>query len=240
MNQPSRILSLNIRHGGGLRINKLIDWILAKSADILVIPEYQGNPNGEQLKSALNGAGFQVESLVRLGPRANGVLFASKEPFTPTRLTPPEAPHGELLLGTWPSGLNVIASYFPQLEAKRPFFNACQAKAIELARQSFLLIGDINTGRNDVDIEKGGSLFACKKEFDALSKSGGLVDLWRTQYGEDAREWSWRSRKFGFRLDHAFANAAFKDRFKSIKCYYDHEPRETGITDHSALFVDLV
>jgi exonuclease III len=96
------------------------------------------------------------------------------------------------------------------------------------------LLGDLNTGRNDVDRE-GGTPFACVEQFDALQTRAGLVDLWRAQHGDTARDWTWRSPKNGFRIDHAFGNAAFRERFQGIRCRYDHEPREMKITDHSAL-----
>jgi exonuclease III len=85
-----------------------------------------------------------------------------------------------------------------------------------------------------------GTPFDCVAEFKALP----LVDLWRLEHG-DKRDWTWRSpesatrRSNGFRLDHAFANAAFRERFPNIRCVYDHEPRDMKLTDHSALVLTV-
>src|SRR5205807_1724782 len=98
--------------------------------------------------------------------------------------------------------------------------------------------GDINTGRNDLDIEGGGARFHCADLFEALAAETGLIDLWRTQHG-DRREWTWRSRVNGFRIDHVFANKTFVDHFPAFLCEIDHSPRILGITDHSALIVDI-
>ena len=47
------------------------------------------------------------------------------------------------------------------------------------------------------------------------------------------------SRMNGFRIDHAFGNRPFIERFGPIRCHYDHSPRAMKITDHSALLVEL-
>ena len=109
-------------------------------------------------------------------------------------------------------------------------------EATNSSKIPFILLGDLNTGHNGLDIEGRGAPFYCADLFDALRSNAGLVDLWRAEHGE-RREWTWRSRINGFRIDHAFANAAFVEYFPSIQCFYDHHPRETGLTDHSALLV---
>jgi exodeoxyribonuclease III len=102
-----------------------------------------------------------------------------------------------------------------------------------------LIVGDLNTGRNDCDLEQGAAKFSCEGHFMNLETTSGLTDIWRSQHGASAQEWTWRSPKNGFRIDHAFANEAFRTAFKKIDCYYLHEPRESHVTDHSALVVDL-
>lgn len=41
----------------------------------------------------------------------------------------------------------------------------------------------------------------------------------------------------GFRIDHAFASAQLATRARG--CWSDHTVRELGLSDHSALVVDL-
>jgi exodeoxyribonuclease III len=62
----------------------------------------------------------------------------------------------------------------------------------------------------------------------------GWTDAFRAVHGYGARDRSWMyaNRKFGYRLDHAFARGlAIED------CRYVHPPREAGLSDHSALWV---
>jgi exonuclease III len=137
--------------------------------------------------------------------------------------------------------LRMMAAYFPGAKAKAPFFGVCTAEAESSTSVPFVLLGDLNTGRNDVDKEGNGARFDCADQFKALP----LVDLWRAQHGETAQEWSWYSpqsakrRSNGFRIDHAFANAAFRERFPGTRCFYDHTPRKEKLTDHSALVLSI-
>jgi exodeoxyribonuclease III len=142
-------------------------------------------------------------------------------------------------------GVKVLGCYFPGQLDKIPFFEQCAR--LGATEAPFVLMGDVNTGHNDLDIEGNGEHFYCSGPtrhrnrgpdlFGGLSRETGLIDLWRTRHG-DRQDWTWRSSKNGFRLDHVFANQAFIRRFPEFRCLIDHEPRETGLTDHSAVVLD--
>jgi hypothetical protein len=51
------------------------------------------------------------------------------------------------------SALTLLGCYFPQRMAKAPFFERCAQIAVQETRQPLLMIGDFNTGRNDLEIE---------------------------------------------------------------------------------------
>jgi exonuclease III len=127
---------------------------------------------------------------------------------------------------------------FPQLAEKRPFFDVCLKQATGLAKP-LLLVGDLNTGRNDIDLEQGATKFSRADQFDHLTSRSGMIDLWRKSNGFDAREWTWRSHKSGFRIDHALGNAQLESHSPATACWYDHSPRICGLTDHSALIILL-
>jgi exonuclease III len=125
------------------------------------------------------------------------------------------------------------------LGAKKPFFEVFleQASCVQVP---LLIIGDLNTGRNDIDLEPGAAKFSCADQFIELTKSGGMIDLWRQSNGAEAREWTWRSSKNGFRIDHAFGNKALISSAAAINCSYDPSTRLNGITDHSGLIVEVI
>ena len=235
---------LNIRHGGGRRAQSILEWLARRSPDVIALPEWRNNAPGAVLKAGLESRGFQTATATTNGD--NGVLFAAKSPFASSCVTPLDARLGRpfsaregcggaLLIADF-GDLRILSAYFPGGKLKAAFFEICTAQ-VEASTVPFVLIGDINTGRSDVDVEGTGTPFDCVAEFEALP----LVDLWRAQHGDTAQEWSWRSppspkrRSNGFRIDHAFANAAFRKKFSNIRCFYDHSPREMSITDHSAL-----
>ena len=233
-----RLVSLNIRHGGGSRASSLAGWLLRQSPDFIILPEWRNNEYGHKIACDLQKEGFTVSSVHQEKLTANAILVGAKEPFELTRITPTGAEKGELGLAKFAT-FNLCAAYFPQLNEKAAFFNRCFELAENFNSAPLLIVGDLNTGRNDCDLEQGGVKFSCDGHFVNLETKSGLTDIWRAQHGASAREWTWRSSKNGFRIDHAFANEAFRTAFKKINCFYLHEPRESHVTDHSALVVDL-
>lgn len=230
-----KIASLNIRNGGGTRQRAIADWLIGTDADLIILTEWR--KSSAVLGTALASAGFQQALSLREGVRANGVTVFCREEFVANAVTPLDAQRGELLLARTPS-LEVLGAYFPQLQAKSIFFQSC----VELAANEIapmLLIGDLNTGCNVRDIEPGGARFHCERQFIDLTEMHGLTDLWRKQHGDAARDWTWRSSKNGFRIDHAFANRSFLNAYPKATCRIDHSPRETRISDHSAVIIDL-
>jgi exonuclease III len=105
------------------------------------------------------------------------------------------------------------------------------------------MVGDLNTGNQQRDRVPSSSPYHCSTAFDGLVSEHGLVDLWRLTNGDLAREWTWFSNRGntrnGFRLDHAFATKPFLAAWETA-CRYDHRPRESGWTDHSAMQLSLI
>jgi exodeoxyribonuclease-3 len=230
------VVSLNIRHGGRRRVDTISEWIEAQAADVIVLLEWEDNSAGNDIKQRLEKTGLCVATAVAGPAPSNGILVAAREIIISQRITPEGSDKGELLRVDIASNVRLLAAYFPHYRAKTPFFQACMTEALNSNQIPFLFLGDLNTGRNDLDIEGHGSLFHRADLFEALESQAGLIDLWRAEHGI-RREWTWRSRLNGFRIDHAFANKRFLDRYPSTRCSYDHRTREIGITDHSALIV---
>jgi hypothetical protein len=67
-------------------------------------------------------------------------------------ITPPASSSGDLVLLRL-EGLTILGCYFPQRMAKSPFFERCMEIALKETQQSLVVIGDFNTGRNDLDVE---------------------------------------------------------------------------------------
>lgn len=229
-----RILTLNIRHGGGRRIPAILDYLAACSADLVVLTEYRAGAHGERLEAGLEALGFAFRWRSVTDSGINGVLLASRLEAAPIDLER-DAETGKRLVGCHLGDLSLFGVYFALGAGKRGLYDLIAARSAGWTRSASIIVGDFNTGRHRID--EAGATFALTACFEALESRHGWTDAWRHLHGPDAREFTWLSpRGNGFRLDHAFASSPALARIRTVS--YDHGTRPT-ITDHSALTVDL-
>lgn len=229
------VVTWNIRHGGGTRADRIIDQLRKFSADVLVVTEFRNNAAGERIKEALGSAGY-VTSNPLTPPRLNSVLVASRFPIRaehPLDATMQDQRHLWVVELGW---ISLCAVYMPLGDAK-PVYWLALARAASGDSGPDLYIGDFNTGNNKSDLADGATAFLASEHFDRFG-SGSLKDVWRA-HNPGRREYSWFSARAnnGFRLDHAFANEHFFRRVST--CEYIHEPRTSGLSDHSAMRVSF-
>jgi exonuclease III len=204
----------------------------------VIATEWRNNTAGQIIRNRLTVGGFESIVVTPDVSQRNTVLVAGSGATRSACVTPPNSATGDLASLTSENGVSILGCYFPQGLAKAPFFYRCIEMAKQNAQLPFVMVGDLNTGRNDLDIEGKGAPFHCADLFSELSKTAGLVDLWRARHG-DRQDWTWYSSKYGFRIDHAFGNHAFIEQFPRFECEIDHEPRLSKLTDHSAIILDL-
>ncbi len=189
--------------------------------------------------------------------RRLGVLIASRLPLEPLPgvdgLPWPER-HAAARIG----GVEVHALHAP-ISAK-----AGQVKVITLERVAAaladagpptppaVLVGDLNTPayesregevRSFARTRGGAIREGFDERHDAAElglvpglEAHGWTDAFRAVHGYGARDRSWMyaNRKFGYRIDHAFARGvAVED------CGYVHAWREAGLSDHSAIWAQV-
>jgi exodeoxyribonuclease III len=238
-----RLVSWNIMAGGGGRCAALVDVLTGYDADVLVLQETLP-ARGPDLCHALRSAGYRYGASAPRGPTERGLCVLARRPIRRRRGPPPPQaaiyPRGWLELDVAGAGFRLAAVYGPASGPAVPaFWNAATAWLSRRTHKLFLMLGDYNAGASDVDAER--YRFKAGRAFAELS-AGGLVDLWRRHHG-DRREHTWFSHcqggapGRGFRIDHAFSSAALAGRV--YRCGYDHAVRERGLSDHSALVVDL-
>lgn len=227
-----RILALNIRHGGGNRIEAIARYIGAFHPDVVVLSEFRDNANANLLRAHFGRQGlpfFAAASAVR---NQNSVCIASRIAFI-GRAYPQLGPdHCHRLIAAHFDDLTVYGVYFAQRQAKSTLFDFLLAGPPS-ADPAALLVGDFNTGRHYVD--EAAATFHCARQFELLSR-GPYVDCWRSR-NPDARQFSWFADSGrGFRIDHVFATTPIDARVTSIR--YDRTPLTQAITDHAALIVE--
>lgn len=227
----TKILSWNILHGGGRRMDAILDAIAGHKPDILTLQEVRRGAHEDTLVSGLQQQGFsQIHIPETDDAKENTILIAAREPFDVEGF-PDDGSPTHILRAQF-DGLTAYPLHFPQKKAQVPLFHALLELPVDSAA---LLIGDLNCGIPFEDSDT--KTFANTHLFQRLLVQG-WSDIWRSR-NPDAREFTWISakRKNGFRYDHALATPALDKRISDVQ--YDHEPRITKVSDHSILTVNI-
>jgi exonuclease III len=254
---PTVVLSWNVAG----RVRSVADQAAAVAerddADVVALQEVRASAH-PAWRDALAAAGWRFEHYSAPPPngtpeRRLGVLVASRRPIEPLPgldgLPWPER-HAAVRVG----GLDVHALHAP-ISAKAERVKVVTLEVVAAALRGdgppAVLVGDLNTPAyesREGEVRsfartRGGAL---RDGFDerhdeaerglvpGLAADGAWTDAFRAVHGYGARDRSWMyaNRKFGYRLDHAFARGlAVED------CNYVHDWREAGLSDHSALWV---
>jgi hypothetical protein len=117
-----RILSWNIRRGGGSRLERIQGVIAGHNPDVLVLPEFRNNPAGDALRDWLAKFGHHhIIAPPTEAPAHNTVLLSAREPFVPVHFPELGAKTRRCIAGRF-GRLTILACYFATMEAKRPLF----------------------------------------------------------------------------------------------------------------------
>ena len=122
-----KLLSLNIRQGGGTRIAAICDYLIAHDCDALVISEFRRNAKGDQLIATLKQAGYSQFYHNDTAPRQNTVMVATKKSSSPIAMD--GCSNGWSLIGISWAGLQLVGTYFPQRKDKAGVFNTLETIA---------------------------------------------------------------------------------------------------------------
>ena len=229
-----RVLTWNIRAGGGSRIQAIGAALAEQDADVLVLTEHRDGPATPALRAELERLGYRWMT-AHTPPRGrNGVLIAARRKLR--EIGPLTAAVAEpwRLLDVAVGGIRLTGVYMPNLRAKIPYWQALISALRGRTEDSALAIGDFNTCRAYLD--EAGATDVTSGFLDEV-QAAGFRDVWRDRNPE-LREFSWFShRQNGFRIDHAFFSPRLAGRVRGIG--YAHGAREAGVSDHSILVVDV-
>jgi exonuclease III len=198
-------------------------------------------------------AGYRV-ALSPLDTRRHGVLLATRAPHDPLPGRLP-VPWPESAVSVSVDGIEVHCVHVPNAANGwiKPQTLAAVRLGLEESDAPQILCGDLNTPRRET---RDGEVlsFACDSRgrlrpergepWDAAERSVvpgladvGFRDAFRSLHGYADREISWAYPRFGggYRLDHVFCSP----HLQPVTAIYHHDWRESGLSDHSALEVDL-
>lgn len=244
-----RILALNLRAGGNaVGIPQVVRRAAHLDIETAVFSEYRDNAAGALLRAELRKIGLGNQAYT--ASRGNGVLIASAEPFealaNPFGLSDDEYPHAVLLARF--EHLQMYGAYLPGQDRKRVHLRCLIAAAgrHNEAGDKAMCIGDLNSGRNETDIEinlRSGRLLDWFSTADLYAQlEAEWTEAWAYLH-PDEYDFSWqpyrreRGPGGGWRIDKAFLSPALLPSLVSAE--YDHVFRLDGLSDHSGLAVDL-
>lgn len=244
-----RLLTWNIRHGGGTRLSRIVEELAAYDADVIALTEYRAGP-GKELRGELFERGWPHVETTYPTESENGIAVFSRTPLLRMRVCPVAPEHSMRWLdvdlpeyGFGVCVLHIMAAGSSKKHAlniaKVRFWEAVLSAAEARLHEPFLLVGDWNTGAHRLD--ETGKTFVCAEHFGNLS-TRGWTDAWR-HHNPGTTECTWYStlkggaRGNGFRIDHCFATPTLLPRITS--CRYSHAEREAGISDHSIAIVEV-
>jgi exodeoxyribonuclease-3 len=251
-NAAVRVLAVNVRAGGsGSLIDRIADRCVRHDPDVVVIAEFRDNAVGARLSTLLERGGLPHQAGTH-GHRGNGVLIAAGEPFrsirNPFGLDDSDYPNA--ILEARFETLRVFGAYLPGQDRKRVHLRCLIALARQCddAKVKALAIGDFNSGRNETDIETNLGGARQVDEFSTADLYRELEDHWTEAWLHQhpgQLDFSWYpfrknpgpKRRNGWRIDKAFVSRALLPDVRDAE--YDHGFRAEGLTDHSALIVDL-
>ena len=220
-------------------------------SDVAVFSEYRHTRAGDLLRRELQRVGLGHQAFTP-AIRGNGVLIAAAMPFEPLPnpfgLGDDEYPNAVLLARF--QGLHVYGAYLPGQDRKRPHMRCliAAAKRHDEAGDRAICIGDLNSGRNETDIEINVRSGRLLDEFSTADLYEELERRWTEAWAHlhpNEYEFSWypfrrepdyRSRA-GWRIDKAFLSKRLLPALRGAE--YAHGFRLGGLSDHSALLVDV-
>lgn len=244
-----RIVSWNIRAGGGRRVagigRQLQDW----QPDLVALSEFRATPSSKQLAQQLASAGLshQLTTTTAETPAVNALLLASRFPLKQIWHTaaPTEPTRWLLARIERPQPLTIGVMHIPNYVSGRkyPFHDAVLAVVKRWAWGAGLLIGDTNSGLPGLDEET--KVFGpMEKTWFRSLEAHGWTDVFRHLNGNE-RAYTWYSPNGGngFRLDQAFLNQSLLPCVSTMRYEWGRSSNDTerrdALSDHAAVLLDL-
>lgn len=250
-----RLLSWNILHGGSSRRLPYIALeLVSHGPDVVVISEFRPTLGG-QILAVLADRGMTHVAMAApdAPPGRNRILIASRmelEPLTGAGPeTMPDCLNRRVLvrrLGPGAGGLVLTAAHLPDDWTPSKALHGWAwlvAHAIRLRGESHVILGDLNGSRDRG--QPGGPPAHVAHAMGRLA-TAGYVDAFETGASDERvsqiaafrPESTWKSHwGHELRLDHALLSASLRSSLR--RATYAHSPRADGVSDHSAVLVEL-
>jgi exonuclease III len=256
---PLRLITWNVA-GRVKRQGEQAAVLVSRQADVICLQEVTAR-TAPLWRAALGEAGYaQVATSLDAEPDVGGrrrplaVLTAARVPLEV--LPAPVVPWAERVLACRVDGVEVVNLHSPIAPSPalaKVRTHEAVAAYLEDGGPPRVLCGDLNTPRRELpdgDVltfahtssgklrpERGERWDAAERALVHGLRRQGWVDAFRALHGYEHREasWTFANDRGGWRLDHVLAEG-----FEPVAAAYEHDWRRSGLSDHSALVVDLL
>ncbi len=244
-----RMISWNIRSGGGRRMAGIVDQLQRWQPDIVALQEFRGTPASCELAQHIADLALphQLSTVDAEHPATNALLLASRYPLrTIQTATTPVLPARWLLAEIdcdQPFVVGVMHVPNAVSGLKDAFHDATLHMAKHWRRGPALFIGDTNTGISGLD-DVTHVFTAREAAWMHGLETSGWHDAFRYLHG-NKRVYTWYSPNAGngFRLDQAFVNRRLIDQVRGIRYAWGVDSavpkRRDALSDHAAIILDL-
>jgi len=246
-----RLISWNVNRRVGLLAEQAAA-VAAREPDVVALQEITAR-SWELWRAALTTIGLPHATCSwPPRPRRTVVLIATREPHDAVPAL--EVPWPETTLAVQTGGVTVHTAHVPNAANGwvKPDTLAALRAGLAATTGARVLCGDLNTPRREkpdgtvisfardtkerLREERGDRWDSAELGVVPGLRDLGFADAFRALHGYERKEPSWVFRHGGgWRLDHVFASA----ELEPIAATYHHGWRDGGLSDHSALEVDL-
>jgi len=236
-----QILTLNIANPSAARAERQLTWLSERSEHALVLTETSQGAGTRLLLDRLAKAGWDVRASASEG-RERGVAIAVRVQATPrerdiVNFLPARAELVAL------ERLDIVGLYVPsrdesreKIERKRRFCDALSGFLAERPPGDAVVIGDLNVLEPD-HYPHHGMFRDWEYQLYHEFLEHGFVDAYRLHHPNEI-DHSWVDyENRGYRFDHAFVTQPLANAVR--RCDYIHATRESDLSDHSALVLEL-
>lgn len=244
-----RIISWNIRAGGGRRVAGIVAQLQCWQPDMVALQEFRGTAPSQQLARHLAALDlpYQLSTVDPSAPATNALLLASRYPLRAARAAaaPENRPRWLLAKIACEPPFIIGVMHVPNAVSgrKAPFHDAVLKLAQHWRRGPALFVGDTNTGISGLDDVT--HVFTAREEawMHGL-QAAGWCDAFRHRHG-DKRVYTWYSPNAGngFRLDQAFVNPQLIHHVSGVHYAWGVDKNapqhRDALSDHAALILDL-
>jgi exonuclease III len=226
-----RLLTFNLRQGGGDRIDRIADMVLSHRPDIAVLTEYRVT-KGPALGARLAPGGLLHQASSEPERPKNGVFVAARLPFTVAREPNYPSPSPRHWLEVKFDSFRLGAIY---LGVRRDDYNVFLDWLVDLVNRrrlsSFILAGDFNW------LEMGDGGNGAPGMVEELG-AAGYADAWRKLHATGS-DYSWTNHNgTRTRIDYLFLTRQLAPLIVAAR--YLHGEENTAGSDHEPLVVDLM